>query len=91
MVIYLPVIPETIIFTLACARIGAIHSSFRWFSAEALKFRVEDTGAKVLITTDGQNRRGKVVPVKVNADEACSVRTTLSTLSWWTAPAPPTR
>ena len=72
-VIYLPVIPETIIFTLACARIGAIHSLvFGGFSAEALKFRVEDTGAKVLITTDGQNRRGKVVPVKVNADEACS-------------------
>ena len=73
MVIYLPVIPETIIFTLACARIGAIHSLvFGGFSAEALKFRVEDTSAKVLITTDGQNRRGKVVPVKVNADEACS-------------------
>ncbi len=72
-VIYLPVIPETIIFTLACARIGAIHSLvFGGFSAEALKFRVEDTGAKVLITTDGQNRRGSVVPVKINADEACS-------------------
>ncbi|GGH64776.1 acetyl-coenzyme A synthetase [Rothia aerolata] len=72
-VIYLPVIPETIIFTLACARIGAIHSLvFGGFSAEALKFRVEDTGAKVLITTDGQNRRGTVVPVKVNADDACA-------------------
>lgn len=72
-VIYLPVIPETIIFTLACARIGAIHSLvFGGFSAEALKFRVEDTRAKVLVTTDGQNRRGKVVPVKINADDACS-------------------
>ncbi|QRZ61415.1 AMP-binding protein [Rothia sp. ZJ932] len=72
-VIYLPVIPETIIFTLACARIGAIHSLvFGGFSAEALRFRVEDTGAKVLITTDGQNRRGSVVPVKVNADDACT-------------------
>lgn len=72
-VIYLPVIPETIIFTLTCARIGAIHSLvFGGFSAEALKFRVEDTGAKVLITTDGQNRRGTVVPVKDAADEACS-------------------
>ena len=72
-VIYLPVIPETIIFTLACARIGAIHSLvFGGFSAEALRFRVEDTGAKVLITTDGQHRRGKVVPVKINADEACA-------------------
>ncbi|WP_270255546.1 AMP-binding protein [Kocuria marina] len=71
-VIYLPVIPETVIITLACARIGAIHSLvFGGFSAEALKFRVEDTGAKVLVTTDGQNRRGAVVPVKTNADEAC--------------------
>lgn len=72
-VIYLPVIPETIIFTLACARIGAIHSLvFGGFSAESLRFRVEDTGAKVVITTDGQNRRGTVVPVKSNIDEACS-------------------
>ena len=72
-VIYLPVIPETVIITLACARIGAIHSLvFGGFSAEALRFRVEDTGAKVLVTTDGQNRRGVVVPVKTNADQACS-------------------
>ncbi|GLU87511.1 hypothetical protein Kosp01_22570 [Kocuria sp. NBRC 114282] len=72
-VIYLPVIPETVIITLACARIGAVHSLvFGGFSAEALRFRVEDTGAKVLVTTDGQNRRGKVVPVKAQADEACA-------------------
>lgn len=72
-VVYLPVIPETVVITLACARIGAVHSLvFGGFSAEALKFRVEDTGAKVLVTTDGQNRRGVVVPVKEAADEACS-------------------
>ncbi|WP_144828363.1 AMP-binding protein [Kocuria rhizophila] len=72
-VVYLPVIPETVIITLACARIGAVHSLvFGGFSAEALKFRVEDTGAKVLVTTDGQNRRGVVVPVKTAADEACN-------------------
>lgn len=72
-VIYLPVIPETIIITLAVARIGAIHSLvFGGFSAEALKFRVEDTQAKLLVTTDGQFRRGKAVPVKANADEAVS-------------------
>lgn len=72
-VIYLPVIPETVIITLACARIGAVHSLvFGGFSAEALRFRVEDTGAKVLVTTDGQNRRGHVVPVKQNADDACA-------------------
>ncbi|MEC5192722.1 acetyl-CoA synthetase [Arthrobacter sp. MP_M7] len=70
-VIYLPVIPETVIITLAVARIGAIHSLvFGGFSAEALKFRVEDTGAKLLVTTDGQFRRGVAVPVKDNADAA---------------------
>ncbi|WP_404321013.1 acetate--CoA ligase [Arthrobacter luteolus] len=72
-VIYLPVIAETIIITLACARIGAIHSLvFGGFSAEALKFRVENTRAKLLVTTDGQFRRGAAVPVKDNADEAVS-------------------
>ena len=72
-VLYLPVIPETIIITLAIARIGAIHSLvFGGFSAEALRFRVEDTGAKLLVTTDGQFRRGAAVPVKAAADEAVS-------------------
>ncbi len=72
-VIYLPVIAETIIITLACARIGAVHSLvFGGFSAEALKFRVEDTRAKLLVTTDGQYRRGAAVPVKDNADQAVS-------------------
>lgn len=70
-VIYLPVIPETVIATLAVARIGAIHSLvFGGFSAEALRFRVEDTRAKLLITTDGQYRRGSAVAVKDNADAA---------------------
>ncbi|MBG6183415.1 acetyl-CoA synthetase [Arthrobacter sp. CAN_A214] len=70
-VIYLPVLVETVVVTLACARIGAVHSLvFGGFSAEALRFRVEDTGAKLLVTTDGQYRRGKAVPVKGNADAA---------------------
>ncbi|GAB3270499.1 acetate--CoA ligase [Sinomonas notoginsengisoli] len=70
-VIYLPVLVETVVITLACARIGAVHSLvFGGFSAEALRFRVEDTGAKLLVTTDGQYRRGKAVPVKENADAA---------------------
>jgi acetyl-CoA synthetase len=70
-VIYLPVLVETVVITLACARIGAVHSLvFGGFSAEALRFRVEDTGAKLLVTTDGQYRRGKAVPVKDNADAA---------------------
>lgn len=70
-VIYLPVLVETVVVTLACARIGAVHSLvFGGFSAEALRFRVEDTGAKLLVTTDGQYRRGTAVPVKANADAA---------------------
>lgn len=70
-VVYLPVIPETVVITLAIARIGAIHSLvFGGFSAEAVRFRVEDTGAKLLVTTDGQFRRGTAVPVKENADHA---------------------
>ncbi|WP_138416637.1 acetate--CoA ligase [Sinomonas gamaensis] len=70
-VVYLPVLVETVVVTLACARIGAVHSLvFGGFSAEALRFRVEDTGAKLLVTTDGQYRRGKAVPVKANADAA---------------------
>ncbi|GAA1887887.1 acetate--CoA ligase [Paeniglutamicibacter psychrophenolicus] len=72
-VIYLPVLVETVVITLACARIGAVHSLvFGGFSAEALRFRVEDTGAKLLVTTDGQFRRGEAVPVKDNADAAVS-------------------
>jgi len=70
-VIYLPVLLETIIITLAVARIGAIHSLvFGGFSADALRFRVEDTRAKLLVTTDGQFRRGAAVPVKAAADAA---------------------
>ena len=70
-VLYLPVIPETIIITLAVARLGAVHSLvFGGFSAEALRFRVQDTGAKLLVTTDGQFRRGQAVPVKAAADGA---------------------
>ncbi|MET4782359.1 non-ribosomal peptide synthetase component F [Glaciihabitans sp. UYNi722] len=70
-VVYLPVIPETIVITLAIARLGTIHSLvFGGFSAEALRFRVEDTGAKLLVTSDGKFRRGKAVAVKANADDA---------------------
>ncbi|HTN58383.1 MAG TPA: acetate--CoA ligase, partial [Protaetiibacter sp.] len=70
-VIYLPVLLETVIVTLAVARLGAIHSLvFGGFSAEALRFRVADTGAKLLVTSDGQYRRGAAVPVKTNADAA---------------------
>ncbi|KGM13731.1 acetate--CoA ligase [Cellulomonas bogoriensis] len=70
-VVYLPVLPETVVVTLAIARIGAVHSLvFGGFSAEAVRFRVQDTGAKLLVTSDGQFRRGTAVPTKAQADEA---------------------
>ena len=70
-VVYLPVLVETVVVMLACARIGAVHSLvFGGFSAAALRFRVTDGKAKLLVTTDGQYRRGKAVPVKRAADAA---------------------
>jgi acetyl-CoA synthetase len=72
-VIYLPMIPEAAVSMLACARIGAIHSIvFGGFSPEALAGRVEDCGAKVVITSDEGLRGGRAVPLKRNADEALS-------------------
>jgi acetyl-CoA synthetase len=69
--IYLGMVPELPVAMLACARIGAPHSVvFGGFSAEALRDRINDAEAKVLITADGGYRRGQVVPLKVNADDA---------------------
>ncbi|HLU25683.1 MAG TPA: acetate--CoA ligase [Longimicrobiales bacterium] len=69
--IYLPMIPEAAIAMLACARIGAPHSVvFGGFSAESLRDRINDAQAKVLVTADGGFRRGRVVPLKENADRA---------------------
>jgi len=71
--LYLPQIPETTIAMLACARIGAIHSIvFSTFSPGALRDRIEDAGCSVLITADGGIRSGRKVPIKANADLACS-------------------
>jgi acetyl-CoA synthetase len=69
--IYMPLIPETIIAMLACARIGAIHSVvFGGFSAEALADRINDAEACICITADGGWRRGQEVPLKANLDQA---------------------
>jgi acetyl-CoA synthetase len=69
--IYLPMIPELPIAMLACARIGAIHSVvFGGFSAEALRDRINDCEAKLLVTADGYYRSGKTVGSKVGADQA---------------------
>ena len=69
--VYLPVIPELPIALLATARIGGIHTVvFSGFSAEALADRINDCGAKILVTADGSFRRGKPVAIKDNADRA---------------------
>ncbi|MCF8529846.1 MAG: acetate--CoA ligase [Candidatus Nanopelagicales bacterium] len=69
--IYLPMIPEAVVAMLACARIGAIHSVvFAGFSAEALRSRIEDADAQLVITADGQNRRGSAMDLKSAVDEA---------------------
>jgi acetyl-CoA synthetase len=69
--IYLGMVPELPVAMLACARIGAPHSVvFGGFSSESLRDRIIDAEAKVLITADGGYRRGAVVPLKANADEA---------------------
>ena len=69
--IYLPMIPEAAIAMLACARIGAPHTVvFGGFSAEALRDRITDSNAKLVITADGGWRRGQIVPLKDNVDKA---------------------
>jgi len=69
--IYMGMVPELPIAMLACAKIGAPHSVvFGGFSAESLRERINDAAAKVLVTCDGAWRRGNVVPLKANADEA---------------------
>lgn len=74
-IIYLPMIPEAAISMLACARIGAIHSVvFGGFSAQSVADRVLDCQAKMVITADGGYRRGAVVPLKKNVDEALTIK-----------------
>jgi len=70
-IIYMPMVPEATVAMLACARIGAVHSVvFGGFSATSILDRVKDSGTSAIITADGGWRRGKVVPLKANVDEA---------------------
>ncbi|WP_313480136.1 acetate--CoA ligase [Microbacterium sp.] len=73
--IYLPMIPEAVISMLAVARLGAIHSVvFGGFSADSLRSRIDDAGAKLVITADGGYRKGKVSALKPAVDQALSDR-----------------
>ena len=76
--IYLPMIPEAVITMLACARIGAPHSVvFGGFSADALRTRISDAQAKVVVTSDGGYRRGTASALKPAVDDAISGETTV--------------
>ncbi|GAA5199136.1 acetate--CoA ligase [Arthrobacter gyeryongensis] len=69
--IYMPMIPETIVAMLACARIGAPHTVvFGGFSSDALRTRIHDCDARIVITSDGAYRRGKAIGLKPAVDEA---------------------
>ena len=70
-IIYLPNIPEAAIAMLACARIGAVHSVvFGGFSSESIRDRIIDSGATAVVTADGSYRRGAIVTLKRNVDDA---------------------
>ena len=77
-IIYMPMVPEAVIAMQACARIGAVHSVvFGGFSSNALKDRIEDASAKLVITADGAFRGGNIIPLKDSTDKA---------LEGWEAP-----
>lgn len=72
--IYMPMVPELAFTMLACARIGAVHSVvFGGFSAESLADRINDAGAKVVVTADGGWRRGTIVPLKKITNDALAI------------------
>lgn len=76
-IIYLPMVPEAAIAMLACTRIGAVHSVvFGGFSAQSVADRIQDSQAKMVITADGGFRRGAIVPLKKNVDDALAIKDT---------------
>src|SRR5436189_1025300 len=74
-IIYLPMVPEAAVAMLACTRIGAVHSVvFGGFSAQSVADRIQDCQARMVITSDGGFRRGAVVPLKKNVDDALALQ-----------------
>ncbi len=74
-IIYMPMLPETVVAMLACARLGAIHSViFAGFSAQAVAERTEDCQAKIILTADGFYRRGSVLDLKKTIDDAMEIK-----------------
>lgn len=79
--IYMPMIPEAAVAMLACARIGATHSVvFGGFSSESIRDRIQDSQASLVITADGGYRRGAVIPLKKNVDEALQAKEATATI-----------
>ena len=73
--IYMPMVPEAAVAMLACSRMGAIHSVvFGGFSAQSVADRIQDSQAKMILTSDGGYRRGGVVPLKENVDNALKIK-----------------
>ncbi len=73
--LYLPMVPEAAVAMLACTRIGAVHSVvFGGFSARSVAERIQDCGAKMVLTADGSFRRGGIVPLKENVDQALKIK-----------------
>ncbi|MFC4873867.1 acetate--CoA ligase [Negadavirga shengliensis] len=80
-IIYMPMVPEAAIAMLACARIGAVHSVvFAGFSSNALADRIDDSKAKVVLTSDGNFRGSKTIPVKRVVDEALKSTSSVETV-----------
>jgi propionyl-CoA synthetase len=75
--IYLPMVPEALVATLACARIGAVHSIvFAGFSGESLAHRIEDSQSEVVVCADGSRRKGKAIDLKAIVDHAIDAAST---------------
>ncbi|MBI4261454.1 MAG: AMP-binding protein, partial [Actinobacteria bacterium] len=82
--IFMPIAPETVAATLACAKLGAVYLPiFSGFGADAVARRLQDAGARVLVTADGALRRGQAVPMKEIADEAVAASATVERTVVW--------